>query len=153
MLARKPSLAEAYPVEVIDHANVVEADLVEILDLNLSAFPPWTLTPEQRTDEVRSLRADLDKLTQPRARRPRIFAMRDAGRIIAKASIFPREIATSAGRMWIMAVAQTVVTKEKRYRGLGSTLMRAAFQLVDEEHFAFSVYQTSHAVSVFYQKL
>jgi GNAT superfamily N-acetyltransferase len=153
MLALQPNLGHALPVEVIDRNNVAEADLTTILDLHLSAFPPWTMTSTERAAEIREIRADLDKFPENHERRPRIFAIRDAGQVIAKATIFPREIATTDGKLWIMAVAQTVVTKELRYRGLGTSLMRAAFQLVDDGHFAFSIYQTSHAVSVFYKKL
>jgi hypothetical protein len=146
-------LGHAYAIEVIDRSNVDPKDLEVILDLHLAAFPPWTLTPEQRAAELAEIRADLDKFSEPHVRRPRIFAIRDEGRVIAKATIFPREIATTDGNLWIMALAQTVVTKDQRYRGLGTAVMKAAFQLVDDGHFAFSIYQTSHAVSVFYKKL
>jgi predicted N-acetyltransferase YhbS len=89
----------------------------------------------------------------PEATFPRSVIIREGGRVIAHAAALPRTIGTSEGEMTVLALAQVCSDPELRGRKLGQAVVRAAFDLVDHGPYPHSLFQTSHHVRPFYEKL
>jgi predicted N-acetyltransferase YhbS len=87
------------------------------------------------------------------AQAPRSYVVLDGGRVIAHALIFARTVRTLAGELTIAALARVCSDPDRRGQGLGEAVVRAAFAPVDGGDFAFSLFQTSHRVRPFYEKL
>jgi hypothetical protein len=87
------------------------------------------------------------------ARAPRSLVVLDGGRVIAHALVFARTIRTLEGEMTIAALARVCSDPDRRGEGLGDMVVRAAFAPVDAGDFAFSLFQTSHRVRPFYERL
>ena len=84
---------------------------------------------------------------------PQCFQVREQGRVIAHATFVPRTIGTSAGDMTIAGLARVCTDPDYRGQGLGPMVVRPIFDLVDNGVFPFSLFQTSHKVRPFYEKL
>ena len=84
---------------------------------------------------------------------PRSLVVRENGQYIAHAAIVPRVIGTSGGELTVAGLAQVCSDPVHRGRGLGETVVRAVFELVDAGDFPCSLFQTSHQVRPFYEKL
>jgi len=84
---------------------------------------------------------------------PRRFVIREAGKVIAHASIVPRTIGTTAGDLTIAALAQVCTDPDQRGRALGKLITQAAFDMVDSGVFRFSLFQTTPQVRPFYERL
>ena len=82
----------------------------------------------------------------------RRFILRENGRLVANASLYPKRIKTSRGEELIAGIADVLTHPELRGRGLGTAVVRPIFDLVDAGEFAFSLFQTATA-KVFYEKL
>jgi GNAT superfamily N-acetyltransferase len=84
---------------------------------------------------------------------PRALVVIEEDRVVAHASVFPREIGTTSGDMLIGGLARVCTDPAMRGRGLGEAVVRAAFRLVDEGVFPFLLFQTKPQVRSFYEKL
>ncbi len=84
---------------------------------------------------------------------PKSFVIREQTRVIAHAAAIPRTIATAAGPMTIVGLSRVATHPDFRGQRLGELVVRAAFALVDNGRFAASLFQTSHAVRPFYERL
>jgi len=137
-------------IETIDRRNVNEADARAIAELLCAIWPKPGRTVETRVAEMLSQWRDY---RGPEAEQPRSFFVRDGGRVIAHASAYPRTIRTTAGDMTVLALARVCTDPAVRGRKLGQAVTRAAFDLVDDGSFPFSLFQTSEAVRPFYERL
>lgn len=82
----------------------------------------------------------------------RRFILRDKGRLVANASLYPKRIRTSRGEELIAGMADVLTHPDCRGRGFGTAVVRPIFDLVDAGQFAFSLFQTATA-RVFYERL
>src|SRR5688572_27835807 len=81
----------------------------------------------------------------------RRFILRENGRLVANASLYPKRIRTSRGEEFIAGMADVLTHPDLRGRGLGTAVVRPIFDLVDAGEFSFSLFQTATA-RVFYEK-
>ena len=72
---------------------------------------------------------------------------------MAHSMTFGRKVATSTGEMTVMALAMVAADPVCRGKGYGAAVAKASFGRVDEGDFAFSLFQTSHKVCPFYERL
>jgi GNAT superfamily N-acetyltransferase len=138
-------------VETLDALSLSPDDAHQMAQLGAQVWP-------DDAGDVEAARADLFErhalYAGPAGRRCRDFIVRgEGGRIVAKAHVFPREIATSAGPATVMALAGVCSHPARRGEGLGRAVVQAAFSLVDAGVFPCSLYQTTPPVRAFYEKL
>ena len=84
---------------------------------------------------------------------PRSFVVLEEEQVLAHALIFGRTVRSAAGELTIAALARVCSNPDQRGRGLGEAVVRAAFGPVDSGEFPFSLFQTSHRVRPFYEKI
>lgn len=84
---------------------------------------------------------------------PQSHTIRDGDAVIAHALTFLRTVRTGEGDRPVMALAMVAADPSRRGEGLGATIVRAAFERVDAGVFPCSLYQTSHEVRPFYERL
>jgi len=137
-------------VETIDCRTVSEADARAIAELLVAVWPKLGRTVESRTHEILSRWRNYDG---PEEQYPRSFIVREDGRVIAHASFEPRTIGLMAGDVTVLALARVCTDPAVRGRKLGQAVVRAAFDVVDQGAFPFSLFQTGEAVAPFYEKL
>jgi len=135
-------------VEILDRRNLSQADARAIAELLVRVFPRRTL--EERLDMLLGQWRDYDG---PEEMFPRSAIVRDGPRVIAHAAVWPRTIGTSEGDITVLALAQVCSDPDRRGERLGQAVVRAVFDLVDHGPFAHSLFQTSHRVRPFYEKL
>jgi predicted N-acetyltransferase YhbS len=136
-------------VETLDRRKFSAADARAIAELLCAIWPKPGRT-------VETLSAELLKpppYEGPDSQHPRSFVVRENGRVIAHASAIPRTLATSDGVLTVLALARVCTDPAARGRKLGQAVTRAAFDMVDNGTFSFSLFQTSEAVRPFYERL
>lgn len=138
------------PIETLDRHTVTATDAHDAAELLIRIFPK----PGRTVD---SLAADvLQKLGShagPDDERPRMFVVREAGRVVACAQAIPRTLGTAAGDLTVLALARVCTDPAVRGKHLGQAVVRAAFDLVDHGPYPFSLFQTTPDVRPFYEKL
>jgi GNAT superfamily N-acetyltransferase len=137
-------------IETLDRRHISEPDARAIAELLVRVWPRPEKTVATRMADLLILWNDYHG---PEAEFPRSFVIRENRRLIAHAAALPRKIGTSDGDITIMGLAQVCSDPELRGRGLGEAVVRAAFDTVDHGPFAHSLFQTSHKVRPFYEKL
>src|SRR4051812_2773867 len=90
-------------IEVIDHRTINEADARAIAELIVSIWPKIGRTVETFTAEILTQWRDY---RGPEDEYPRSFLIREAGRVVAHSSAYPRTIGTTSGDMTILALAR-----------------------------------------------
>jgi predicted N-acetyltransferase YhbS len=135
-------------VETLDRRTMTDADGRAVAALLVKVFPRRTFEErlEQLVGQWRDWRG-------PEAEFPRSVIVRDGDRVIAHAAAWPRTIGTREGEMTILALAQVCSDPARRGEKLGQAVVRAVFDAVDHGPFPHSLFQTSHAVRPFYEKL
>ena len=81
------------------------------------------------------------------------FVIRDANKVVAHASCFPRAITVAGRPMTILALAAVCTRTEYRKRGLGSVVIKSCFARVDRGEFPYCLLQTSHKNRALYEHL
>jgi predicted N-acetyltransferase YhbS len=138
------------------HPLVVTRPLPEVsLDEALAAGRLLALAfprrdQQARAEQLLSLGREYDG---PAEFAPRMHVVERDGLIVAHALTKPRTILTSAGSMNVLALAMVATDPEVRGGGYGRTVVRAAFELVDQGLHPFCLFQTSFAVEPFYTRL
>ncbi len=135
-------------IEVVDRRIISEADARSIAELLNKVF-----TRRSLEDRTARLVDDWPGYRGPEAEYPRSMIIRDGGRVLAHAAATPRTIGTSEGELTIVALSHVATDPEGRGRKLGQAVVRAVFDLVDHGPFLHSLFQTSHQVRPFYEKL
>jgi predicted N-acetyltransferase YhbS len=138
----------SFHVETLDRRKMTEVDARAVAELLVKVWPRRTF--DERLEILMNQWRDY---RGPEAEFPRALVIRENGRIIAHATAMPRTIGTSQGDITIMALASVCSDPNMRGRGLGETVIRAAFDTVDHGPFAHSLFQTSRQVQPFYEKL
>ncbi|HJQ79701.1 MAG TPA: GNAT family N-acetyltransferase, partial [Lacipirellulaceae bacterium] len=89
----------------------------------------------------------------PEEQHPRSYVVREGDRVIAHASFDPRTISTGDKEITVLALARVCSDPAVRGRKLGQAVVQAAFELVDQGAFPFSLFQTTNEVQPFYERL
>lgn len=134
--------------ETLDRRRLTAADALPVAELLVQVWPRRTLD-----ERVAQLTQDWRDWRGPEAEFPRSVIIREGGRVVAHAAALPRSIGTSEGQVTILALAQVCTDPAERGRKLGQAVVRAVFDLVDHGPFRHSLFQTSHQVRPFYEKL
>jgi predicted N-acetyltransferase YhbS len=137
-------------IETIDRRSIGEADARAIAELIVSIWPKPDRTVEGFTAEIVGQWKDY---RGPESEHPRSFLIRDGGRVVAHASVYPRKIATSKGEFTVLALARVCTDPVARGRKLGDAVVRASLDLVDRGPFPFALFQTTKEVRPFYERL
>jgi predicted GNAT family N-acyltransferase len=137
-------------IETRDLRTITEADARATMELVCAIWPKPGRTVDSMTAEllVRGKRYD-----GVEAQHPRSFFIREGGRIIAHATVVPRTIRSGAGDITVLALARVCTDPAVRGRHLGQAMAQAAFDLVDDGTFPFSLFQTTENVKPFYDRL
>ena len=150
-------------IECLEYGAITPADARALAELQVATWPPKdpAAIPQAIEDGTLSLLHPASHLPQnasfslpyagPAAQRPRIFCLREDGKILSQSRIFPRTIATPRGPLTVMGLGAVCTAHAARGRGLGAILMRETFKLVDSEDFVCSLFQT--CVPSFYDRL
>lgn len=136
--------------ETLDQRTITEADARRIATLLLTIWPKPGRTVEGRAQTILQQWKDY---RGPEVQHPRSFLVREGDRIIAHAQADPRTIRTTAGDLTVLALCRVCTLPEIRGRKLGRALAEAAFALVDQGVYPFSLFQTTEQVRPFYEKL
>lgn len=134
--------------ETLDRRRLSEPDARAIAELLVKVFPRRPF--EERLEQVLGVGKDY---RGPEDQFPRSVIVREGDRVIAHAAAWPRTIGTRGGEMTVLALAQVCTDPVERGRKLGAAVVRAAFDAVDRGPFPHSLFQTSHQVRPFYEKL
>jgi predicted GNAT family N-acyltransferase len=136
-------------VETLDRRSMNEPDARAVATLICAIWPKPGRTVESVSDELLTKHRDY---AGPEEQYPRLFVIREAGRILACASAVPRSIDTVIGPITVVALARVCTDPQARGRGLGQAVVAATFDLVDRKAFPFSLFQTSPDVRPFYER-
>lgn len=135
-------------IETLDRRHLTEAEALPAAELLVKVFP------RRKLDERLALFVNQWRdYRGPEAVFPRSVIIREGGRVIAHAGASPRTIGTSEGDLTILGLERVAVDPLERGRKLGQAVVRAAFDLVDHGPFSHALFQTSHQVRPFYEKL
>ena len=148
-------------MEILFADALTRAEAHAIATLLYSVWPQSTRSFEERFERIAS---DWVGYDGPESVRPRYFVIWDSPRThesdashqpvaIALALAAPRTIRTNASEMTILALARVCTAPDRRGEGLGTRVVRAALQLVDEGVYPFALFQTTPDVHAFYEKL
>jgi predicted N-acetyltransferase YhbS len=137
-------------IETIDRRNLDESDARAIAELLCAVWPKPGRTVDTRTAELIAQWRDYNG---PEAQHPRSILISEGGRVIAHAGADPRTIGTSQGELRILALHGVCTDPAERGRKLGVAVVREVFKLVDDGTYPWSLFQTSHKVRPFYDKL
>lgn len=137
-------------IEIIDRRTINETDARAIAELIVSIWPKIGRTVETFTAEILTQWRDY---RGPEEEYPRSFLIREAGRVVAHSSAYPRTIGTLKGAITVLALARVCTDPAVRGRKLGDAVVRATFGLVDHGPFPFALFQTTTDVRPFYERL
>jgi hypothetical protein len=137
-------------IETMDRDTYDEATARAIAELLCTVWPKPGRTVETR---VEKMKADWAAYQGPEKQRPRSIFIRERDRVIAHSGVDARTIGTSQGGLNVLALARVCTDPNLRGKNLGAAVIRATFQLVDDGTFPWSLFQTSHKVRPFYEKL
>jgi len=137
-------------IETIDRRTISERDAQSIAQLVVSIWPKMGRTVETFTAEVL---AQWKGWRGPEHQYPRSLLIREDGRLVAHASVYPRTIHTLKGEMTVLALARVCTDLAVRGRKFGDAVVRATFELVDHGTFPFALFQTTPDVRPFYERL
>ncbi len=136
-------------VETLLVSEMTRNEALSIGQLLVAIWPKPGVTVEGRANSLDVPGAG----DYPASTAPRSLLIRKSGRVLAHASVFPREIETTAGPLTIAALARVCTDPSCRGQNLGALVARAAFQMVDDGHLPFSLFQTTPPVQSFYERL
>jgi predicted N-acetyltransferase YhbS len=140
----------SHKIEVLDRRTINEANAREIAELIVSIWPKIGRTVETFAAELLTQWRDY---RGPEDEYPRSFLIREAGRVVAHSSAYPRTISTARGDMTVLALARVCTDPAVRGRKFGDAVVRATFSLVDNGPFPFALFQTTMEVRPFYERL
>lgn len=104
----------------------------------------------ERTEQVKRYGVDY---SGPVHQAPVSFVVWEGEEAVAHALTFERVVTTAAGELSVMALAMVAADPACRGKGYGVAVAKAAFERVDSGDFPFALFQTSHAVRPFYERL
>jgi predicted N-acetyltransferase YhbS len=137
-------------LEILDRRRVGEADARAIAELLCLVWPKAESDVPTR---AAAFRAKWEKYDGPERTLPRSFVVRQGKQVVGHAEVGPRTIGTVSGEFTIAALASVCVNPELRQQGLGRSLVRAAFRLVDDGDYPFALFQNYTERRAFYEAL
>jgi predicted N-acetyltransferase YhbS len=137
-------------IETLDSRTLSEPDARAIAQLLCAVWPKPDRTVYSRTAQLVSEWRDYHG---PEDQHPRSFIIREQNRVVAHSAALPRKIGTRNGELTILGLARVCTDPAMRGRNLGAAVVRETFRMVDDGIFSWSLYQTSHKVRPFYEKL
>lgn len=137
-------------IETMTSRNYHEATARAIADVLCRVWPKPGRTIETR---VEKMKADWAAYKGPEEQRPRSIFIREGERVVAHSGVDVRTVGTSQGEVTVLALARVCTDPAERGRNLGAAVIRETFKLVDEGVFPWSLFQTTHKVRPFYEKL
>ncbi|MEM8864162.1 MAG: GNAT family N-acetyltransferase [Planctomycetota bacterium] len=132
------------------HCELADEQALAIGRLMASTWPKPGKDAAIRAASLIKLGADAHG---PEALASRSFVVLDGTKVIAHAAMQPRELQTTAGPLWVMGLGAVCTDGAYRGQGLGTTIVKAAFEMIDAGVAQHSLFQTSHEVRPFYEKL
>jgi predicted GNAT family acetyltransferase len=139
-----------FVVEELDARHYSATDARAIAELLCLVWPKPEKPVDVRQEQLMALGREYEG---PENQHPRSYVIRVASRVIAHAGLIPRTIGTSARGFTIAGLSRVCSDPTYRGRGLGELVVREVFKLVDAGVFPFALFQTSHKVKAFYEKL
>ncbi len=137
-----------WQVERLDRTNLPPEDAERLARLLVHVWP------ERKDLETRRREHSAPVPAGPNPRQqPCVFVIRAEGEIVAEARAFPRTVRTPEGERVVLALAGVACHADYRGRGLGRRVVQAALSLVDDGDYDLALFQTSHEVCPFYEKL
>jgi predicted N-acetyltransferase YhbS len=137
-------------VETLDRRSLSERDARAIANLVASIWPK----PGRTADSLAAEMVNQWRSYQgPEEQHPRSFVVREGERVIAHASFDPRTIRAGDKEITVLALARVCSDSAMRGRRLGQAVVRAAFEVVYQGAFPFSLFQTTNEVQPFYERL
>ena len=137
-------------IETVSAVGISPEVADEIAALQASVWPNSKRKYEDRRHRILN---EWQAYKGPAVLRPRFFLIREAEQLVATAHVFPREVITSEGNMTVLGLAGVCASPEHRGKHLGRAVVLAGFEIVDQGHFPYSLFQTSVDVRPFYEKL
>jgi predicted N-acetyltransferase YhbS len=134
--------------EVLDRRKLTLADARPIAELLAKVFTKRGF--EERLALLMEKWRDYDG---PEELHPRSVIIREGDKVLAHATAAPHVIGTSEGDLTVLGLAHVATDPDARGRKLGQTVVRAVFDLVDHGPYQHALFQTSHSVQAFYEKL
>lgn len=132
------------------HAELTDEQALAIGTLMVKTWPRPEKDAAFRARQMQSLAAM--PCPSP-ATSSRSLVICEGDRVVAHASMQPREIETSRGKLWVLGLAGVCTDPTVRGHGLGKRIARAALGMIDDGLVEFSLFQTSHEVRPFYERL
>jgi predicted N-acetyltransferase YhbS len=134
--------------EVLDRRILTLADARPIAELLAKVF-----TKRSYDERLTLLMEKWRDYDGPEEFHPRSVIIREGDKVLAHATAAPHTIGTSEGDLTVLGLAHVATDPDVRGRKLGQTVVRAVFDLVDHGPYRHALFQTSHAVQAFYEKL
>jgi GNAT superfamily N-acetyltransferase len=138
------------PVEMWDARSFTPDQARIIGELLAAVWPKPNVTAADRAENLLALGRDYQG---PDAQAPRSYVYIEDGKLLAHSALIPRAIGASAGLITVGGLARVCTKPSARGRGLGELIARAALSAVDSGDFPFALFQTTHKVRPFYEKL
>ena len=135
-------------IETLDRRSWSEEDARDVAELLHKVWPR-----RSKDERLAQLLGEWRDYMGPESQSPRSLVVRESGRTIAHAEANPRTIGTPLGEMTVLALARVCTDPAERGRSLGIEIARAALRMVDEGVYPFALFQTSHHVRPFYERL
>jgi len=130
--------------------EIREDDALAIGRMLASVWPKPDRGPVERAEQLKRVGVDY---SGPASQAPVSFVVWEDDQAMAHSMTFARKVATPAGEMTVMALAMVAADPVCRGKGYGAAVAKASFARVDAGDFAFSLFQTSHQVRPFYERL
>ncbi|MEN1680169.1 MAG: GNAT family N-acetyltransferase [Planctomycetota bacterium] len=132
------------------HHDLSDEQATAIAELMVATWPNPDKDVAVRAQVMQSLGA---MPCPSEAASSRSFVLCDGGKVVAHASMQPREIETQSGMLWVLGLAGVCADASLRGKGLGKRIVQAALAMIDDGLAPFSLFQTSREVRPFYERL
>ncbi len=143
-------LTMSQPVRAHRLTEIREDELLAIGRMLASVWPKPDRGPVERAEQLKRVGVDY---SGPAGQAPISFVVWDGDQPMAHSLTFGRKVATSSGELDVMALAMVAADPVCRGKGYGVAVAQASFERVNAGDFAFSLFQTSHKVQSFYERL
>lgn len=142
----------------LESLNVSQLTPADALAIGELVSQTWPNPEKDAATRAKHLLASAARYNGPEKQSPRVFIVRDGDRVISHASIEPRTLLVGgldigSTEITVAALAKVCCNPNYRGQGLGALVVEGVFRLVDEGAFTASLFQTSHAVRSFYERL
>jgi len=133
----------------IDPAKASYQEILACCDICNSTWPSQGGSAEGSAESILQRQKDGDFSTGTE----QWFVIKNGDLVIAHASSFPRKMTVDGYPMTLLALGGVCTRPEQRKLGLGSAVVKACFNRVDQGEFPYCLFQTSHKNRHFYERL